>query len=47
MQEVRQVAKKIRSVFKANKEEKDIFNISFSNFLLSVGFYFLVYPDEV
>lgn len=39
--------KKIRSAFKASKEEKDVFNISFNNFLLSVGYYFLVYSDEV
>jgi hypothetical protein len=45
--EVKQAIKKIRLLFKTSKEEKEVFNISFLNFLLAVGYYFLVYPEEV
>lgn len=44
---MRQAIKQIRSKFKVNKEEKDVFNIAYYNFLLSVGFYFLIFPEEV
>jgi hypothetical protein len=44
--EVRQAVKLIRGKFKASKEEKDVFNVVYYNFLLAVGFYLLIFPEE-
>lgn len=44
---MRQAVKQIRNRFKTGKDEKDPFNIIYFNFLLSVGYYFLIFPEEV
>lgn len=45
--DIKQAAKRIRSKFKANDEEKDHFSIVYCNFLLAAGYYFLVFPEDV
>lgn len=45
--EVKQAIKDIRNHFKETKEEQDPFTVSYLNFMLNVGFYFLLYPEEV
>lgn len=45
--DVKKAIKDIRNLFKEGKEEKSSFIVCYINFMLSVGFYFLLYPEEV
>jgi hypothetical protein len=44
---VKQAVKQIRGRFKSGKEESDLFNIHYYNFLLAAGYYFLIFPEDV
>jgi len=45
--DVKQAVKQIRARFKAGKEENDLFNIHYYNFLLAAGYYFLIFHEDV
>ena len=45
--ELKQALKDIRAQFKENKNESNPILVSYLNFLLSVGFYLIIYPEEL
>lgn len=45
-EQIKEIFKAIRKYFKEEKEEHSPILVSYLNFMVNVGFYFLMYPEE-